>query len=155
MTFTIQRLAGGTEALVSGSDEAGTTGTTKVSTVQWDEINGEKAYSQAESSFEGAVDAFFKPLLEAAEKLHDAKGTVARPDDPAAYVVFEEPTEGVRATPGRLVKLNRDSIILRLVEQGDTSRLIWVNSELEILEVLPTTAPDTVNITVNITADEV
>jgi hypothetical protein len=100
---------------------------------QWDEVSTRKEFSKAEKEFDAAVDAFFKPLTEAAEKV--AKG-IKRPgsDDKDSYVVLEEPEEGKPAKPGHLIKLNRDSIVLRLIESGNTDRLIWVNNQLEVTE---------------------
>ena len=73
---------------------------------------------------------FFAPLVEAAEK---AQKTVEVPTDAIAYVTLEEATEGTPATPGQVVKLNHDSIVLRILESGDTDRLVWVDGGLEVL----------------------
>ena len=54
--------------------------------------------------------------------------------DPIEFVVLEE---GETGTPGKaphLVKLTKDSVILRLIEENaGTDRLAWVNDTLEVL----------------------
>jgi hypothetical protein len=131
--FTITRLVND-RAIVRGTDTFGTEGTTTVSTSQWDTVNANVNYKQAEADFESAVEEFFAPITAAHEAMHRS---VERPTDSASFIVLDEGSEGVPAKPRDLIRLNRDSVILRLVEQGDTTRLVWVDGELEILEVLP------------------
>jgi hypothetical protein len=130
MTFTIQKLTG-SRAVVSGTDVAGTEGKLVVSTHQWDELNARTETDQAQAAFDTAVEAFFKPLTDAAEELATK---VQRPTDSIGYVVLSEPEEGRPAKPGQLVKLTHDSIVLRIIESGNTDRLLWVGDNLEILE---------------------
>lgn len=142
MTFTISRLVN-SRAIVRGTDIVGGSGTCVVDTAQWDEINGNSQVDKAEAAFDEAVKEFFAPLTEAAAALHTS---VQQPDDSMSYIVLDE---GVESTAGRrrnLVRLSRDSIILRMVEQGSTDRLVWVDDQLEILEAngqatVPGTAP--------------
>jgi hypothetical protein len=131
--FTITRLVND-RAIVRGTDVFGTEGTTTVSTKQWDEVQADTQYKQAEADFESTVEEFFKPLTDAHNAMHQK---LERPTDASSYIVLDEGSEGVPAQPRHLIRLNRDSVILRLVEQGDISRLVWVDDELEILEVLP------------------
>jgi hypothetical protein len=122
--FTIQTMLGGT-ALVSGTDKLGNEGKTIVSTTQWDELTGRDNFSQAEADFDAAVEEFFKPLTKAAKK---AKKALARPSqDPAEYIVLKEEVKGQAHQPAEIVPLSRDSIILRLIEEGQTDRLVWVD----------------------------
>lgn len=130
MTFTINRLVGG-RAVVSGTDKFGTTNQVVVDTTQWDEINASTAFDQATEAFEAAVEDFFKPLTEAAEKINKQ---LNKPNDPLSYVVLHEGSEGVPAQAEQLIKLNKDSIVLRLVGAGNTDRLVWVGDNLEVLE---------------------
>lgn len=149
MTFTSSRLVGN-RVMVQGTDVLGTHGQTILDSTQWDEVNANQAFDTATEAFEAAVEEFFAPLTEAAEKANQA---LVKPDDPASYVVLREATTGVRPDAGEVIKLTRDSIVLRLIEQGDTARLVWVNGELEILEagvhaaatVIPGTAPSGVD----------
>lgn len=129
--FTIQTMLGGT-ALVAGTDKLGNEGKTIVSTVQWDELTGRDNFSKAVADFDAEVEKFFKPLDKAAKKLQKK---LDRPSqDPAEYIVLKEAVVGQQAQPAQVVQLTRDSIILRLIEEGDTDRLIWVDeSTLGIL----------------------
>ena len=124
MTFQVQTMIGN-EALVSGSDKLGNEGKMVVSTTQWDELKARKNFSAAAEDFDAAVEEFFKPLVEAAEKTKAAMQPA--PQDKAAYVVLTEETEAVAGKPAEIVELTRDSIILRLIEEGDTDRLVWLD----------------------------
>jgi hypothetical protein len=129
--FTVQTMLGG-QALVSGTDKLGNEGKQIVSTIQWDELTGRDNFSKAQADFDAAVEKFFKPLDKAAKKI---KKQLERPSqDPAEYIVLKEAVVGVQSSPAEIVPLSRDSIILRLIEEGDTDRLIWVDeSTLGIL----------------------
>lgn len=131
MTFTVQNMLGD-QALVSGTDLRGNEGQAIVSTLQWDELRARKDFSAATEDFDAAVEEFFKPLTEAAEKLSStAKG---KTPDSASYVVLSEGVEGVQSKPAQLVQLSKDSIVLRLIEEGNTDRLVWVTpTELGVL----------------------
>lgn len=131
MTFTTQRLVD-SRMLVSGTDITGTAGKCTLDTTQWDEVKLNKEFSEATADFDAAVSTFFAPLDEAMEKL-EAAGTKPEPD-PTTFVVLQEEVVGQVAEPARLIKLNHDSIVLRLLEQGNTNRLVWVDDYLEILE---------------------
>ena len=124
MSFTVQTMLGG-RALVQGTDINGTSGKCLVSTIQWDELNARDAFSQAQADFDAEVEAFFKPLTKAAKK---AKKALAVPSsDPVAYVVVDKGSKGKEARPRQVVALSHDSIILRLIEENQTDRLVWVN----------------------------
>lgn len=129
MTFTITRLAN-QRALVKGTDVLGSTGETVISTQQWDEINLHNRQHEAEDAFAAEVEKFFEPLTKAADAMHV---NLQQPRDPASFIVIHE---GVEPTPGEqahVVQLSPDSVVLRLVEQGNTDRLVWVDGELELL----------------------
>lgn len=131
MTFHVQNMIGD-QALVSGTDKLGNKGKTIVITHQWDELKARTNFSSAVEDFDAAVQAFFKPLTEAAEKAEQAMQR--KQQDPTEYVVLTEGTEGVEAQPAEIIQLTRDSIILRLIEEGNTDRLVWVDeSTLGIL----------------------
>lgn len=134
-TFTSTRLLAG-RVLVKGTDVFGAEGKIILDSTQWDEVNANKAYDTAQEAFADAVNTFFAPLLEAAEA---ANKTVNKPLDPASYVVKQEAVEGVQGQEEILIRLNHDSIVLRLVEAGNFDRLVWVGDALEILEVEPMT----------------
>lgn len=124
MSFTIQHMLGST-ALVSGTDHLGNEGKTIVNTTQWDELKSRKNFSSAVEDFDAAVEEFFAPLVQAAEKAEQA---IARPEkDPTEYIVLTEAVEGSASKPADIVPLSQDSIILRLIEEGGTDRLVWVD----------------------------
>lgn len=133
MTFNVQTMLGD-QALVSGTDIHGTDGKTIVSTKQWDELKSRKNFSAATEDFDAAVEAFFAPLIEAAEKAQ--KAAAPKPKDSAEYIVLTNEVEGVAAKPADIVALSTDSIILRLIEEGNTDRLVWVDeTHLGVLSV--------------------
>jgi hypothetical protein len=124
MTFQVQNMLGD-QALVSGTDHLGNEGRTIVSTTQWDELKARKNFSAASEDFDRAVEAFFKPLVEAAEKADKAMN--AKTPDSASFIVLKEAVEGTPSQPGHVVALSQHSIILRLIEEGNTDRLVWVD----------------------------
>lgn len=128
--FTTRNLTG-ERVLVKGTDIDGTTNKTVLDGSQWAALNARDDISQAEEQFAAAVEKFFKPLTDAAEA---AAKAVETPGDSIGYVVVEEGSEGVPATPRQIVELTHDSIVLRLIEQGDTDRLLWVGDSLEVIE---------------------
>lgn len=135
MTFTAKRLAGGTTALVSGEDINGVLGQTVLSTTQWDDIKATLAFKKATAKFDAAVEVINAPLAAALEELEaDKLAATSVTDDPTSYVDLEPEVEGTPSSPGNRVRLNTASIVLRLIEAGDTSRLVWVNGELAVLE---------------------
>ena len=87
MTFTTSRLTG-ERVLVRGTDVFGTTGSTVLDSSQWTEVNSRKEFSQATDEFDAAVQAFFAPLTEAAEKINKK---LEKPTDACRYVVLRRP----------------------------------------------------------------
>jgi hypothetical protein len=137
MTFTTNALTGG-RVLVRGQDSTGTNGETVLDGTEWAQAKAQAAHFEAHEGFDAAVEEFFAPLVEAAEKLESSLAMPAL--DRSSYFVIDE---GEEATPGRsstVIKLGRDSVILRLIEEGQSDRLVWVAGDLEVLEVLPGTS---------------
>lgn len=128
--FTTTRLTGH-RVLVEGTDIRGNEGTTVLDSQQWDDLAAHSQYHQDVDAFDAAVEEFFAPLTTAAEAL-EAKRQQA--EDPLTYVVMSEGVDGQEARAEVRVRLSNDSILLRLLEAGDTDRLIWVNDTLEVLE---------------------
>jgi hypothetical protein len=87
----------------------------------------------AGAEFDAAVEAFYAPLLQAAEAHNKV---LERPEDSLSFVVLDEGSEGEARRPQHVVRLSKDSMVLRLIEDGSTDRLVWVGDELEILEIL-------------------
>lgn len=135
--FTTTRLVNN-RVMVAGEDARGNKGQMTVDSTEWDEVCADQAFSRATADFDAAVESFFAPLTEAAEKV---ASTYAKPVDPAGYVVLAEGVEGQPAQPEQLVKLSTDSIILRLIDEDQTDRLVWVSEDqLDVLEFSPATA---------------
>lgn len=140
--FTTISLSG-ERVLVKGTDRFGTEGQTVLDGSTWAEVKRHRAFHLATDGFDAAVETFFAPLMEAADQLNKAIAT-PKPD-PDTYVILVEGEEG---TPGRqqeVIKLDADSVVLRLIERGDTDRLVWVMDSLEIMTVedVPSTDPVT------------
>lgn len=124
MSFTVQTMLGG-KALVQGTDVNGVTGKTLVDSTQWTELNERDDFSKAQAEFDSAVEEFFKPITKAAKKA--AKSVSTPSPDPMAYVVVDKGSKGKEARPRQVVALTHDSIVLRLIEEGNTDRLVWVD----------------------------
>lgn len=136
MSFTMLNLSG-ERVLIKGTDNQGTEGQTVVSSSEWNEVKRHTQHSEAHEDFDRVVEEFFKPLTEAAEKLDLAFNQKSR--DPISYVVLDEGSEGEARREEVVIKLSHDSVVLRILESGDTDRLVWVGDTLEVLEVLPGT----------------
>ena len=124
--------------MVKGTDIDGGMGETVLDASQWNDLKARNDVKMATADFDAAVESFYAPLLEAAEKVNRQ---LERPTDSLAHVVLDEGQEPVPGRAPQIVNLTKDSMVLRLLEDGNTDRLIWVDGELEILEVLPGTHP--------------
>lgn len=122
-SFTVQNMLGN-KALVTGTDDLGNTGKTIVDTTQWDEIQQDARFSTAKADFDAAVNEFFAPLVEAAEA---AEAATRKTYDELEYVVVTEGQEGQPSVEQEILELSQDSIVLRIIESGNTSRLVWVD----------------------------
>ena len=138
MSFTTTDLVNN-RVLVEGTDRLGHIGRTVLDSTQFLELSARDDHSLAHEAFDAEVRAFYAPLTAAAEKLEAAQQVQA--EDLFTEVV----QEAVEATAGQQeirVRLSRDTVILRLIEQGDDERLIWVNDQIEITApVTSTEAP--------------
>lgn len=126
--FNVTRLAG-KRALVQGTDEGEST---ILFTAEYDELKGNTALKEAETDFGAKVKEFFAPVVEASEAFEQAKKAALTVNDPAFRVVVQEAIEATAGQHERVHILGRDTVILRLIDSGDTSRLLWVNGAIEI-----------------------
>ena len=126
--FNITRLSG-ERALVQGTDEGETT---VLETGEFDRLKGNTALKEAEADFGAKVKEFFAPVVEASEAFEQAKKAALTINDPAFRVVVQEAIEATAGQAELVHILGRDAAILRLIESGDTSRLLWVNGAIEI-----------------------
>ena len=83
-------------------------------------------------AYDQTVKDFFEPIVEAAGKVNELRAKEADLD-PDFHVVFTEAVEGVEPVRREAYELTKDTVILRLIEDGRTDRLIWVGDDLEIL----------------------
>ena len=107
----------GQRVLVTGSKK---NQQTILDSTEWDSIKAHQAFHLAGDAFDEAVTAFFAPIVEAAEKANAALAESLPKRDDAFVIVLSEGIEGVE----EVVQLGRDAAILRMIESGDTSRLI-------------------------------
>lgn len=128
--FNITALANH-QYLVDGQDRRGKSGEVVIDGTQWDEITAVDVVADAQKQFDAELHEFFKPVLDAAK---DAKAALAKAqaEDPLSYYVVEEGVEARAGKPERRVRLNTGSQILRLIDQGETDRLLWVGDNLVI-----------------------
>ena len=126
--FNVTRLAGA-RALVQGTDEGEST---ILFTAEFDELKGNTAIKEAEADYNAKVNEFFAPVVEASEAFEQAKKAALTVNDPAFRVVVQEAIEATAGQTERVHILGRDTAILRLIDSGDTSRLLWVNGDIEI-----------------------
>lgn len=140
MTFSTVKLAG-QRTLVKGEDAHGTNGQVVLSSHQWDYIKAESTQDERIAAFDDAVEAFFKPLTDAAEKL---EAEAVKAVDPIDVVTIGDSVDHVEGRPAREIVLSHDSKVLRLIEEGQQDRLIWVNGNLEITEYVPEDPTDVV-----------
>ena len=117
--------------LVDGTDAFGNSGRAVLDSTQWDGIKAELTKSTVEDQFNAAVEEFYAPLLEKIDAIvADAQKSVV---DDAYVLTVGETVDAVEAAEPTVYRLSQDSAILRLIEEGRTDRLVWVNDSLEII----------------------
>lgn len=126
--FNTTALAG-QRVLVTGSKK---NQQTILDSTEWDSIKAHQAFHLAGDAFDEAVTAFFAPIVEAAEKANAALAESLPKRDDAFVIVLSEGTEGVEEVEPEVIQLGRDAAILRMIEEGNTDRLVWVGDTIEI-----------------------
>ena len=84
------------------------------------------------AQYNQSVTDFFKPLTDATDKIKELEKQTDR-IDPDFLLVLAEGTEGEEPVRREAYRLGPDTVILRLIEEGRTERLIWIGDQLEIL----------------------
>ena len=84
------------------------------------------------AQYDQSVADFFKPLTDVADKIKSMEEQENR-IDPDFHFVLAEGTEGEEPVRREVYRLEKDTVILRLIEEGRTERLIWIGDQLEIL----------------------
>ena len=97
----------------------------------WNEARRKRALNYATEVFNAEVEEFFSVLTEAAEQVNAMQ---AKAIDPNQFVVIDEGVEGEQHVCAEVIDLSYDSQIARLINEGNTDRLVWVgNDRIEIL----------------------
>lgn len=131
--FNVTELAGH-RALVTGDANQQCI----LDTTERDELRFMLENREVDEMFEENIEDFFAPLTRAAE-LHDLQHEAlakqfAQADDPAFNFVMKAGVEGVEAVEEERVVLSHDSVVLRLIDSGQTDRLVWVgNDTIEVI----------------------
>ena len=119
-TFTTTALANGS-VLVTGAD-GNRSYQTLLDGREFASLKQHEAVNMAEKDYDQKVRDFFAPLTDAV----DAVAEVARPTiDPAFIYIVEEGEESVEGRPATIIELDEDTVILRLLDQGNVARLQW------------------------------
>jgi hypothetical protein len=116
--------------LVEGVDRLGTTAKTVLNSAQYNELKGTDAFAEAEAAFQKTVEKFYAPLTKAADALENVYKNAGKED--LFVEVVQEAVAPTAGLPEVRVILSKDTVILRLIEKGETDRLIWVGDSLEI-----------------------
>lgn len=104
-----------------------------LSSAEWDSIKHHRAHLAADAQFNDAVQEFFAPIVAAAEAAGElVESTIPQRDDDF-YFVVSKGVEGTEAQDEEVIALGNDTVILRLIDEGKTDRLVWIGSSIEIL----------------------
>ena len=135
--FNVTELAGH-RALVTGDANQQCI----LDTTERDELRLLIENREVDQMFDEDIEDFFAPLTRAAE-LHDRRHELLaqqfnQADDRAFSFVLKEAVESVEAVEEERVVLSHDSVVLRLIDSGQTDRLVWVgNDRIEIVAPNP------------------
>ena len=127
MSFNLTMLAGN-QALITGDKSKQRC---VLDATQWIQIKQHQARIKAEEVFDATVEEFYKPLTEAAGEYESRLGQIVKAD-PAFEYVLQPGAEGTEKTSREVYYLDNASAILRMIESGNTDRLIWVNDQILI-----------------------
>jgi len=126
-TFTTTQLAG-ERFIVRGTDAFGVIGETVLDGSQYLGLKGDTAHDAAHEAFNKAIEEFYAPITKAAEALeaaHSAENDI--------FVEVVQPAVAPTAGQDEIrIRLTPDTVILRLIDAGETDRLVWVGQNLEI-----------------------
>ena len=127
MRFTTTELVNGT-ILVEGTDVRGVTDQEVLDPSFWNQRKLAAQQVEAVALVDAAIEALVAPVNAAIEQ---ANALVAKAElDPLTYVLEGEDQAHQVATSARLHKLDRGSIVLRAIDEGQEDRLIWINHQL-------------------------
>ena len=125
-TFTYTNLAGDRALVTDGGKRS-----TVLYVADWNEAMQKLALNHAAEVFNAEVKEFYSVLTEAEERVNAVR---AKAIDPNQFVVINEGVEGEQHVCAEVIDLSYDSQIARLINEGNTDRLVWVgNDRIEIL----------------------
>ena len=125
-TFTYTNLAGDRALVTDGGKRSAV-----LNVADWNEAQRQLALVDATEEFNAEVAEFYFTLTEAAERVNAVQ---AKAIDPNQFVVINEGVEGEQHVCAEVIDLSYDSQIARLINEGQTDRLVWVgNDSIEIL----------------------
>ncbi len=127
--FTITPLAG-SGVLVEGEDVRGYMDQEVLNPTVWEGLKLREKHADAVAKVDAAIEALVAPIMEAAAEANAVLSAASL--DPLLYVVEQEQVENVPGQPQILRKLDRDSIVLRAIEEGAEDRLLWINGHLQL-----------------------
>jgi len=129
-TFAARPLAG-ERSLITGTDDQGVAHKVVLDSSEFLARKFNHQVDLAQEDFDAKVEAFYAPIIEAAEAI----GQQLEPTrDPAFYDVISEEVEGVEGQRERVIHLRQDTVILNMIESGNTDRLVWIDDSIEIYE---------------------
>ena len=115
--------------LIEGTDSKGTIGKTVVNGGQFLQLKDVTKDSAAHEAFDKAVEKFYAPITKAVAALEAAH--IANAEDLFTEVI-QPAVQSISGQPAITVRLEHETVVLRLIEAGDYDRLIWVGDSLEI-----------------------
>ena len=125
-TFTYVNLAGDRALVTDGGKRS-----TVLFVADWNEAQRRLTLADATEEFNAEVEEFYSVLTAAAEKVNAVQ---TKAIDPNQFVVIDEGVEGEQHVCAEVIDLSYDSQIARLINEGNTDRLVWVgNDSIEIL----------------------
>jgi hypothetical protein len=127
----------GDKVLVQGTDRNNASGRMVVDASQWNLLREVAAFDAAVADHGRVVEEFFAPIVQSSERV---KALGSNEPDPLSYIETQAAVDGVKAVPAVRKKLSDDSIILRVLEQGQVDLLVWV-AEDQLVVAKPSTAP--------------
>jgi len=130
-SFTLTKFTGNV-VQIAGTDVTGAEGSIILHADEYVRLNQKLASIKAEDVFDDAIEAHFKDITDAAEALKAAR---ENPETNSEFdITIKEGVEGVESVSAVRIRPSLETIIIRLVEAGDTDRLRWVNEALLITE---------------------
>lgn len=123
MPFAVQDLIDD-RFLVSGEDGNGVDGQVVLASPAWRAYLDWKKRTIAVEAFDQVVEEHFAPIMAVLEEIQ------ADQEQDWSVLVVQEGEDG---TPSEAFKLDKNGVLLRLIDEGLDHRLFWVNGELVAL----------------------